>query len=547
MNITIINRNYFGDSGFSLTPVPFGYEFEISESTYNLIIANIDQLKHKKLTTTKLINSEIYNYDNPFGTSWFCFKNTYFDNKFYIVLTGIEIIDSSDLSPIADINFEIEGFSLSFVGVKNFSEPTLQEIVITTENDFTIDAPVWLIVSPNSGTSGTHTLSIVPPPTNTMSIGNYSGDILVKEGTTTIETINVSYSLSEFIQSPYSYEGISFTLDKKEFEFESSDANSYLQTNAFVKIFDTLGAATLHIIPQKHLPFNNKCRFNLGKVIHNLMLSIQEPNEDIYQYRFAELELFCEERSLLNNTVIRTARSSIIKFLAGLSRDIETFGFLDFNMIGNRVTKNSYSIVNMVIPDGNYQLNIYKNNSSVPVSSILLPDPDNKVICKKISFSEFNPGDVIRIEIAHVTDPLVAPVYKKFYVLHEGKYSNHIIWQNIYKVQSSFEFTGGGKISTEFEQITQKLYDNFVERLETLGTYKEVKIMINTGWITKVDIDSIESLMRAEKAWLKQDGKVISLVPLVKSMANQDTERELVEYSIEFTINREHDEETYSF
>ena len=52
--------------------------------------------------------------------------------------------------------------------------------------------------------------------------------------------------------------------------------------------------------------------------------------------------------------------------------------------------------------------------------------------------------------------------------------------------------------------------------------------------------------MRSKRAWLPLADKTIELRPLSKTMVNQDTERELIDYTIEFQINRQYNEETYS-
>ena len=74
---------------------------------------------------------------------------------------------------------------------------------------------------------------------------------------------------------------------------------------------------------------------------------------------------------------------------------------------------------------------------------------------------------------------------------------------------------------------------------------KEVKLTINTGWLLKNDIDDIESLMRSKKVWFLGYNE-INLTPVTKTIINDDTERELIEFSLEFLINRKYDAETYS-
>jgi len=144
------------------------------------------------------------------------------------------------------------------------------------------------------------------------------------------------------------------------------------------------------------------------------------------------------------------------------------------------------------------------------------------------------------------TGNLVEGAKKTFIVFPNDNYSNMIVWENEFLVQSALECTGTASIKTEFEFQTQKLFENLVEKIQTLSTTKEVKLYINTGWILKSDVDTIESILRSKRAWLLQNEVEINLVPVSKSIVNTDLERELIEFSLEFIINRTYNEETYS-
>jgi hypothetical protein len=223
---------------------------------------------------------------------------------------------------------------------------------------------------------------------------------------------------------------------------------------------------------------------------------------------------------------------------------VGNFGFLDFNQKADRVTVNSFYYLNIYIPVGNYEIRVYKNNTLI--NTIPLPVSDGKIIFKKVTFATFRQGDVVRYTLNIPNDAATVVPSKTFYVIPTGKYSNHIIWENEYLLQSAFEFTGGAAIKSDFENRTQSLYKNLTEILEIIENTKINKISINTGWIIKDSIDTIESLMRSKRAWLPLADKTIELRPLSKTMVNQDTERELIDYTIEFQINRQYNEETYS-
>ena len=103
-------------------------------------------------------------------------------------------------------------------------------------------------------------------------------------------------------------------------------------------------------------------------------------------------------------------------------------------------------------------------------------------------------------------------------------------------MKSILECTGGISIKGDFENRTTILYQNLVEVLDIINNTKVNKLTISTGWLTRNDIDTIESLIRSKRVWIELPGKLVSLRPFNKTMLNEDTQRELVDYLIEFQM-----------
>lgn len=198
---------------------------------------------------------------------------------------------------------------------------------------------------------------------------------------------------------------------------------------------------------------------------------------------------------------------------------------------------------NITTTSGHFELRVFKNGTLF--NTISLPVADEKIISKKVSFEDFNPGDVIDY-VLDAKDGNSTAIKKSFVVFPEGYHSNMIVWENEFLLQSALECTGGASIKSEIEFQSQKVYDNFVEKLNYLSSSKEVRFTINTGWLMQSDVDSVESLMRSKRAWLTQGNETIALRPISKSIINKDLERELIDFTLEFIINRNYDEETYT-
>ena len=357
-------------------------------------------------------------------------------------------------------------------------------------------------------------------------------------------TIQVT-RISDFLTNPYLAAAKAFTLDTKFFEFRSANLDTYFQFDSTIKTYDFFtNAVNEYLIPLKIVLFKGYAKENLGQIIHRLMRKFTAVNDSLLQYKQATLNITCSEVRIADTTVIRSGTSQAIPFIAGLSQGITTVGFLDFNPKPNRVTKNSFAYLNILIPAGSYELRTLKNGTLV--SAEALPASTGVVICKKVLFSAFEKGDLIQyvIDVVGQTNAL-AP--KKTYILFpDNNYSNMIVWENEFLLQSAIECTGSALLDPEGEFQSQTVYVDLVERLEHLSSTKTVKLYINTGWLLFSDIDTVESLMRSKRAWLLQGNTTISLRPISKKLPKKDLEEELISYPLEFQINQKYNEETYS-
>lgn len=374
------------------------------------------------------------------------------------------------------------------------------------------------------------------------------GTFTVIENNVPFGTISFAVSvtrLSDFLNVPYSTGQKAFTLDNEFFEFSSVNQNTYFQFDSTIKTYDFFtNAVNEFFIPLKIVLFRGYSKENLGQIIHRLMRKFSDVNESLLQYKEATLKINCSEIVIADQSVIRSGTSAEIPFIAGLSRGITTLGFLDFNPAPNRVTKNSFAYLNILIPAGNYELRTFKNGLLVTAEA--LPVSNDTIFCKKILFSTFEKGDVVECVIDAIGEVNALAPKKTFILFPDDNYSNMIVWENEFLLQSAMECTGSALLDPEGEFQSQTVYEDLVERLEHLSSSKTVKLFINTGWLLFSDIDTVESLMRSKRAWLIQGNNTISLRPIGKKLPKKDLEEELIQYPLEFKINQKYNEETYS-
>lgn len=358
-------------------------------------------------------------------------------------------------------------------------------------------------------------------------------------------TVEVS-RLSDFLTIPYASGQKAFTLDTKYFTFASENENTYFQFDALIKTYDFFSNVLNEItVNQKIVLFKGQQKAILGQLIHRLMRRFQAPNDTLLQYKEATVKITCSEKLLSNDSVIRSGISADIPFLAGLSKQITNLGFLDFNPVTNRVTKNSFAYLNFITPTGTYELRTFKNGT-LQGTAVALPASTGIVFCKKVLFSNYNQGDYIQFVIDKVGETNGDAPKKSFVLFPEGNYSNHIVWENEFLLESAIECTGTASIIPEGEFQSQTIYQDLVEKLVNISSSKNVRLNINTGWLSMNDIDTVESLMRAKRAWLIQGNSFINLVPTSKKLPERDLQTELIQFSLEFKINQTYNEETYS-
>ena len=375
-----------------------------------------------------------------------------------------------------------------------------------------------------------------------------AGEIVIKENQVYKGSVNFSIivkSIKDYLIIPYENNDHAFTLDSKFFEIFSENKTTYFEFIATIITYDFFtNKANEYVFPQKIVLFKGKSKINLGQLIHRLMAQFENPNDSFLQYKPASLRVSCTEKTFVDASIVRSGITRSIPFFAGLSRGIKSSGFLDFNIKPNRVTKASFAILNIVVPDSTYELKTFKNGTLLS-SSNLLTTTDH-VLSKKVTFESFERGDIIEYVVDIIGENNADASKKAYIIFPEGTYSNMIVWENEFLLQSAIECTGTALIDQEGDFQSMKKYKNLVENLDYLSSTKESKLLINTGWLLFTDIDTIESLMRSKRAWLIQGDNTISLRPTAKKLPKKDLDQELISFPLEFTINRNYNEETYS-
>jgi hypothetical protein len=355
--------------------------------------------------------------------------------------------------------------------------------------------------------------------------------------------VRIVYEVIGAIQSPYRPFTFAFTLDNDFITFTSEVDNTFFDVVMTAKIYEFYSVAYKeYSLPFKVPLFQRKQIFNIGQLLHRMMNSFPEFADYMgVPYYPAEISLDIVERRSDDSEYSRQLRMDNLVFVAGLNPGlIEGSGILDINPAPSRLTPSGYFHFNYLI--GTFAMVRYFKNGEL-VNEFGTYE-GVKAARVDVSAFEVVPGDVFEVRLAIDEDRYKSKLYKIF---PDGYYSNFIEWENEYKLKSAMEFTGSYEIKNDFDNRNQTLVQRLVEVVKKLESNKSSKLTINTGYLLKSDIASVESLCRAPRAALLLEGRIINLVPIQKTLITVDSDKELISFDVEFEINRKYNEEIYSF
>lgn len=441
--------------------------------------------------------------------------------------------------------------SFEFNAIKYLQEPVKQFGLVSTLPgiSFTVISPPWLQFSQGDFPDFKN-FSLVPIPTANMEAGTYSGNITFNYSISGVPTqliIPVTYILDGLISNPYQNEN-AFTLDNLFYSFHTESQNTYFEIHSEIKIYDRYVSTSKTISSADKLPLRNGSgKISFGKRIHELMKKSLEVNNNQLQYLRAELVMNITELSFTNEFVNSFATLPQ-KFVAGNSNGVNLSGsFLKLQALPSRVSKNGYAILNLLLPIGSFTIQTFKNGI-LQIQSEEVEDTFSTVVggvfSRKVYFSNYTQGDRITYKLYNLQEEIDS---QEFIIFPEGRFNNMLVFENNFLVNSCFEFHGGFNVKSDFENLTQTNYIDLVEALEIIESKSVQKFTINTGWILKNDIDTIDALLRSKRIWLITPDENVALRPISKSITGTDSERELYSYDLEFQINKKYNEKNYSF
>jgi hypothetical protein len=443
---------------------------------------------------------------------------------------------------LQESGFYLEHASMFFEAYKGIQEAEPQTNHMSFPGQYHYVLPPWLNISPGDPVDTVTSLFTVISSDN-MEPGTYFFKVEIRSAATDefLAMVGVTYIVHGNILSPYPTGVNAFTLDKKFIELNSDQDGMYYDMAMKVTVSEmyTMEQRELPVANFKYPLFKKKQKFNIGLTVDRLMSRMKDFTDEYEMaYLPAKVSISLVEKSFADPAYSNGYTLPDIYFIAGLDPGL-TDGccILDINTGASRVTPSSIITINYLIA-GTQRIAWYKNN--VEINSYMR---NAGIWTDRIAVSDCVEGDVFKF----VIETSMGSMQKVYKLFPEGRNATKVYWENEYKLQSEMLFLGDYTLKSELEARTQTLYIDLTDVLAKLEDTKVSKITINTGWLLKSDVPSIESLMRAKRAAIRVRGNWISMVPISKAITNVDSKRALISFDVEFQINRNFNEEIYSF
>jgi len=439
--------------------------------------------------------------------------------------------------------------------------------------------PSWLSVEIQQLLNVAHVI-LAPISSAFLSPGTYTATLVFTSGTRT-QNVLITVTVIARVNLGLNKYGINFTDDFKtitSFHYSSAfNVNLNLNTNIssyFPYVFNSQNLEYLFGI------HNFYAEFFIGKVIKNLMTKLNDLNQigfthlplgsasigistnvlPLYKYMYqpATVNVQANFINRISGNTMFTDDFNNVKFIkgrrpprflsyAGFLQNSIQIAILDFYEKPTRVTINSVKLFNFY---ANTAIRISTYVNGVFNKTFNFSPQSHRIFHYVNYFSSYAEGDVIelrmfRVGLTTLEQPIIS---QKYIVFPEGIESYHIAWVNEYELLETMEFTGSFTFKCSLENKNINTYKKFLEQLQKLEVKQGQKLTCNTGVLLKEDARRIADLMRSKQAFLMSRDEAIApinLIPVNKEIENNDTDRDLYSYEVEFEINLPNDSEIY--
>lgn len=328
-----------------------------------------------------------------------------------------------------------------------------------------------------------------------------------------------------------------FTRSMKNLLFESPNTGSYLEL--------TLNFQGSESTFEYRMPFfKGSAQKNIGNSLSHFIISnktsfihaVVTPNVD--EFTLESVTPLCyfdlKIQEIKEGNVLLSYNKKNIPFVLGYKPKVfDGLAILQHNVI-SRFTRNSFALVSVFSQSGSFSYDLLKNGEIIKSVNQIF----GYIRTIKFDFEAYDadPGDVF--EFALLTDE--EPIKKSFVIVPDAVNSIDILYEDSFGLLSVINFTGNAKnINTEYDVLIELFHNqNFIHSRK--HNEKEASTLIlNTGYLLESQKLEVTELMKSPKAWIvKDDERVVELVPKNKKIEEMSSDNFLYSWSVEFDINK---------
>ncbi|MBW3519490.1 hypothetical protein [Flavobacterium sp. NKUCC04_CG] len=420
-----------------------------------------------------------------------------------------------------------------FFSVANGFTDGEKRVYINHQGTYSITRPSWLKIIKVSGSQRSILVSVISP--DSFGTGVYQGDIKLRF---TDKTISIPVTLNAYdgFNLGLKNDEIVFSKSMVPFEFYTDRTDTHIRLSLLLE-----GDATKSFRFEYEIPFfKKKAIYDISSMLSRMMM-FDDFQMASYQKRSLNF-LYLTVQEIKQGLPIREYRTSGIPIMKGLKPAIFSGqAILQGKGILSRFTKYGIGVVNVISKGGAFSYFIRKNNDIVREV-----EQENAAIATiYIHFKDFEvqPGDLIEFVLQAGTTTLE----KVFSIVPDKGRSTMIFYENEYGLTSSIEMTGEVRIEREMSKRNEKNSVQDFLFTRSFNTAYEEKLWINTGYLFADQQVEIAELNAAVHAWFYQENERVDMVPVSKKQVKVDTEDFLLDYDLEFIINRKNHAQDYYF
>ena len=455
-----------------------------SDPFINLLQESVNSQRHLTFQNNSVLQSKVVgNYSGTVNLQ----IGSYTKN----VVVNLEVMNDATL-------FYVNPTSLNFSLQKNLSEIKVFDINLLNPNNLNIvvdSSPSFIESADIVG----GILKITTINASALSVGNYSGEVLLKAGTV-IKKVLISISVIESIKHDFSGSLYFFAKDRNKVTItKTTSSSTYVKMTLemYFKGFDEQYQES-----QKYtFPFfQGKTEFYPGIEIHDFFIkakNVANSLDPVYQYDLALVNMVFEEMNDLDQ-VVSTFNLDNLYFAPGKKPKCFPL-FTDHNV--RSTYSDSILKINVDRLTEKDEINkIYQQYNGVKPSQIA------KFTVDQFTFLRNNFKEQLRTNVIESNEMIFLPI-------PDPEKTIHIEWENQNLV---FEwFTGSGYLNptAEIEHLIGESKD-FPE--EKFDSEKSRPLTVNSGWILKEEITLIDDILASRLCFIYSEGKRYKAFPIGK-------------------------------